>query len=250
MHASPIASRSVALDAWRGLAIVWMVAFHACYDLNHFGWWQPPQRFLSDPFWTTQRTVIVSLFMVVAGKAQACALQAQVGWRAFGRRWLQLLVCAALVSVATWVTFGPRWVSFGVLHAFAVMTVLARLTASWPRWLLTALAAVAWTLPEWLAFEALNARWAWFLGLGTAKPATEDVAPLFPWMGMVWLGLAWGPAALRLASAWPLWGGQAPLVRGLACVGRWPLTVYMLHQPLLWGLLLAAQPLRRATMGA
>ena len=60
---SPAPHRFDRLDALRGLAIVWMAVFHFCYDLNHFRLLQPVQRFLSDPFWTTQRTAIVTLFL-------------------------------------------------------------------------------------------------------------------------------------------------------------------------------------------
>ena len=54
------------LDSLRGFAVIWMAAFHACFDLNHLGLWQPLQNFYHDPFWTVQRTLIVSLFMVCA----------------------------------------------------------------------------------------------------------------------------------------------------------------------------------------
>ena len=55
------------LDALRGLAIVWMAAFHFAFDLNHFGWLQPRQNFYTDPLWTLQRSAIVSLFLFCAG---------------------------------------------------------------------------------------------------------------------------------------------------------------------------------------
>ncbi|GAC1526802.1 MAG: hypothetical protein NVS2B4_03750 [Ramlibacter sp.] len=62
------------LDALRGAAIVWMTAFHFCFDLDHFGWIR--QDFLGNPVWTGQRTAIVSLFLFCAGLSQAVA-QAQ-----------------------------------------------------------------------------------------------------------------------------------------------------------------------------
>ena len=61
------------LDALRGLAMVWMALFHFCFDLSYLGYW--PQDFRADPFWTQQRTAIVSLFLFCAGLGQAVALQ-------------------------------------------------------------------------------------------------------------------------------------------------------------------------------
>ena len=52
----------------RGAAIVWMAAFHFCFDLNYFGFIH--QSFYTDPLWTVQRTCIVSLFLFGAGAAR------------------------------------------------------------------------------------------------------------------------------------------------------------------------------------
>ena len=78
------------LDALRGAAIVWMALFHFCFDLNTFGLLQPRQNFYTDPFWTWQRTCIVSLFLFCAGLGQAAALHAGQGWPRFWRRWAQV----------------------------------------------------------------------------------------------------------------------------------------------------------------
>ena len=50
------------LDALRGLAMVWMAGYHFVFDLNYFK--LVSQDFYRDPFWTWQRTLIVSLFLL------------------------------------------------------------------------------------------------------------------------------------------------------------------------------------------
>ena len=241
MHPPP--QRLPALDALRGLAIVWMVAFHLAFDLNHFGWLKPPQQFLVDPFWTWQRVCIVSLFMFCAGAAQAMARSNELPWPRFLRRWSQVVACAALVSLATWFVFPQTWISFGVLHGLALMTLLARCTAGLPARMLLVLAALAVLLPQLWSHALFDNRWLNGVGLVTQKPVTEDYAPLLPWMGMVWLGMALGPHLLVRGQAWR--GGLVTaLVTALCAIGRWPLTIYMLHQPLFWGALLLLQPLR------
>lgn len=233
-------SRAEALDALRGVAIVWMVAFHAAFDLNHFGWIDPPQQFLKDPFWTWQRVAIVSLFMGCAGASQALAAQRGQSAAAFWARWRQIALCAALVSVATWVVFPTTWIRFGVLHGLALMVVLARWTAGWPSAVLAVAAALSLGLPHWVQLAVFDNPWAWGVGLGTRKPVTEDYAPLLPWMGCVWAGLL-------IARRPPLPGFRATgmLWRCLQWLGRRPLRIYMLHQPLLWGVLLLAATMRR-----
>ena len=87
------------LDALRGLAIVWMAAFHFCFDLNHFGFFNPKHNFYVDPFWTWQRVCIVSLFLLCAGAGQALALDAAQPWARFWRRWAQVAGSSGSVQV-------------------------------------------------------------------------------------------------------------------------------------------------------
>jgi uncharacterized membrane protein len=223
------------LDALRGVAIVWMTVFHFCFDLDFFGWIH--QNFLLDPFWTGQRTAIVSLFLFCAGLGQAVAHARGQGWPRFWRRWAQVVACALLVSAGSALMFPRSWIAFGVLHGIAVMLVIARLTAGWGAWLWT-LGALAIALPQVLRLPAFDAPVLQWIGLGTRKPVTEDWVPILPWLGVLWWGLAAGRWLLRHRPAWL----QAPLpaaARPLALLGRWSLTFYMLHQPVLIGALLA-----------
>lgn len=221
------------LDALRAFAIVWMAVFHFCFDLNYFGFIR--ERFLSDPFWTVQRACIVTLFMFCVGLSQAVALAQGQSWQRFWRRWAQVAGCALLVSFGSWLMFGPRFIHFGVLHGIAVMLVVVRLTAGAGRWLWL-MGAVAVLLPQVFRHEAFNPVWANWLGLVTRKPATEDWAPLLPWLGVVWWGVASGRWVLAQRPQW-LSGPLPRALNPLAVLGRWSLSFYMLHQPVLIGLL-------------
>ena len=90
MTAAEARPRSDRLDALRGVAIVWMAAFHFGFDLNHFGW--ICQDFYRDPVWTWQRTAIVSLFLFCAGGGQALAVRAGQGAGRFWKRWAQIAI--------------------------------------------------------------------------------------------------------------------------------------------------------------
>ena len=132
-------ARYDSIDALRGAAIVWMTVYHFCFDLNHFRWLH--QDFYRDPFWTWQRTAIVSLFLFCAGLGQAVAFDQRQGWPRFWKRWAQVAGCALLVTLGSWWMFPQSFIYFGVLHGIAVMLVVVRLTAGWGRWLWLAGAA-------------------------------------------------------------------------------------------------------------
>jgi len=232
-------SRFERLDALRGTAIVWMVAFHFAFDLNHLGFFQPPVDFLADPRWTVQRRCIVSLFLICAGLGQAVALHAGQGWPRFWRRWAQVAACAVLVSAGSALMFPRSWISFGVLHGVALMLIAARLLAPlrgglWP------LGGLALALPQWVAHPVFDGRLGNWVGLVTHKPVTEDYVPLLPWLGVVLWGLAAGQWLLGHHRA--LLAGALPrALSPLAWLGRHPLVIYMLHQPLLLGALMGLQ---------
>ncbi|WP_375138938.1 DUF1624 domain-containing protein [Azohydromonas caseinilytica] len=242
MAAMPLSHRFDRLDALRGFAMVWMAVFHFCFDLNNYRLLEPRQNFYLDPFWTLQRTAIVSLFLFCAGLSQALAQEAGQGGRRFWRRWAQIAGCALLVSAGSWFMFPRSWISFGVLHGMALMLILARALAPLRRGLWP-LALAALLLPRFVQSPLFDNRWLNWTGLVTRKPVTEDYVPVLPWLGVLLLGLAAGQ--WLLAHRREMLGGPLPRAFApLALLGRWPLSFYMLHQPILIGLILLAMQLR------
>ena len=231
------------LDALRGVAIVWMAVFHFCFDLNHLGFLQDRQNFYADPFWTWQRSAIVSLFLFCAGLGQAVALHAGQGWRRFWTRWAQVAACALLVSLGSALMFPRSWISFGVLHGIALMLIAGRLAAPLRGWLWP-LGAAAIALPLFWQSAVFDSRWVNWVGLVTRKPITEDYVPVLPWLGVMLWGLAAGQWLL-LRQRPLLTGSVAGVLQPLALLGRWSLSFYMLHQPVLIGALLVWQAFRR-----
>ncbi len=231
------ATRFDRLDALRGAAIVWMALFHFCFDLNYYRLLSPAQNFYADPFWTVQRAAIVTLFMFTAGLSQAVAHDAGQGWPRFWKRWLQIAACALLVSAGSALMFPKSWISFGVLHGFAVMLVIARVAAPLRPWLWP-LGLVLVLLPQVVQHPFFDTRLTNWIGLVTRKPVTEDFAPVLPWLGVMLWGVAAGQWLLLYRRA--LMSGALPsLLQPLAALGRWSLSFYMLHQPLLIGAILA-----------
>ena len=234
----PAATRFGRLDALRGVAMVWMATYHFAYDLNFFR--LARIRLSTDPVWTVQRTCIVGLFLFCAGAGQAIALRhtprAPLGERfdaRFRRRWAQVAGCALLVSAVSYTMFPRTFISFGVLHAVAAMLIVVRLTAG-AGLALWVLGLAALLLPHLVASPFFDSRWTNWVGFTTHRPPTMDYVPLLPWIGAMWWGVAAAGWALRHRPGW-LAGPLPALLAPLAARGRWPLTFYTLHQPLLMG---------------
>ncbi len=218
-----------------------MTVYHFAFDLDHFGYLQ--QDFYRDPVWTMQRTVIVSLFLFCAGVGQAVAVNRGQSARRFWTRWAQIAACALLVTAGSYLMYPKSFIYFGVLHGIAVMLVIVRLTAGWRSWLWLAGALVfaiyliaAYARIHWAGASFLDEKWFNWLGLVSRKPVTEDYVPVVPWLGVMWWGMAAGQWLLAHRPGW-LANGFAP--GPLSWLGRWSLSWYMLHQPVLIGALTA-----------
>jgi len=229
------ALREPALDALRGAAILAMVAYHFSFDLRYFGLTQ--WDFHRDPFWLNARTLILSSFLLIAGVSMALAQRSRPSPARFWRHVVRIAACALGVSAASYLQFPDSWIWFGVLHAIAVSLVLARPLVRRPALALAVGAAVivAGNLYSNSMFDNRALGW---LGFMTAKPRTEDYVPLFPWTGGLLVGIAAGHALLlaelrpiAFAARWPRWIGW---------LGRHSLATYMVHQPVLLGLLALA----------
>lgn len=235
------------IDLLRAIAMLWMTVFHFFFDLNLHRLVE--QNFYHDPFWTWQRTAIVSLFLFTAGLSQAVAVHREQTWLRFWKRWMQVAGAAGLVTAGSMFMFPQSFIYFGVLHGIAVMLIVVRLTAGWGGWLwpLGALAIAAkfvapTVIAAWPALELLNQPGLNALGFISRLPITEDYVPLLPWLGVMWWGMAAGRWTLEHRPAW-LGSTDAPasgLKRGLVVLGRWSLIYYLLHQPVMLGLIAGA----------
>lgn len=228
-------TRIAAVDALRGIAIVAMIAYHFAFDLAAFG--LARFDFDRDPFWLGARAVIVSTFLALVGVSLVLA-------RAYGispaRRWRRLatiVACALAVSLASWLVSPRSWIWFGILHAIAVTSVIAWPLVGHPRLALGSgvFAIVAGLVVAHPAFDASLLAW---IGFTTTKPVTEDYVPVFPWIGVVLLGVAAGDMLVRQSFA-PL-AFLARVPHALAWLGRHSLAIYMVHQPILIGALALA----------
>ncbi|MCC2680372.1 MAG: hypothetical protein K0R29_2948 [Pseudobdellovibrio sp.] len=228
------------LDALRGFAIVWMTVFHFCFDLNYFGYLN--QNFYVDSFWTVQRACIVSLFLFCAGSGQAVAYMRGLSWERFFKRWREVAFGAVLVTVGSYIVYPNSFIYFGILHGIAVMLLILRLLAG--RTLLLALAGVVLIALYWVApvvheanpqLQFLDGRLFNWIGFIGKKPITEDYVPLIPWLGVLFIGFVAGQWILKNRPQW--FGGELRSnLRPLAVLGQWSLSYYLVHQPVLFGL--------------
>ena len=234
------AGRALWLDVARGGALIAMVAYHFSFDLLLFGMADWPVG--SHPAWRTFAAAIASTFLFSAGVSLGYAHGAGIRWHPFLRRLAILAACAALVTIGTMATM-PAPIYFGILHAIATFSVLALPFLRAPVWLTVGAAILVLFAPTVLASPFFNAGVFYPLGLAEVRPFTFDYEPIFPWFSVVLLGVAFArlrPLPQMRSEAEPV----GPILGALAFLGRHSLIVYILHQPILFGLFMGFAALR------
>ena len=242
------AARLEIVDAARGMAIAMMIAYHFCFDLTYYGWAQ--WAMLDDPGWIAWRSIIVASFLVLVGLSLALreARESHGGAmpnraaanKAFVKRWLQVAGAALVVTAGSVLLFPQTFIYFGVVHFVAVALLICRRAPRLGIWAV-ALGVAAIALGVSVADPVFDPRIVNWIGFPAHKPITEDYVPLFPWLGVVLggcgLGALWARRGYRLAA--PLSAAWQATPRGLrvflSWMGRWSLTIYLVHQPLLIG---------------
>jgi uncharacterized membrane protein len=234
--------RVPAIDAARGVALCGMACFHIAWDLGVFG--LIALDVAADPGWLLFARLVAGSFLALSGVSLSLATRDRLRPGHYMARVGRIAAAAALVSLASWWFDPAGFIIFGILHCMALSTVLALPLLFAPTWVVAALAGVMLVGAAWLRDAAFNDT-AWlFLGLATKVPRSADYIPLFPWFGVVLLGMLAGRWLLRDPDGglWR-WRARAPAWRVLAWAGRHSLAIYLLHQPILIGLLMAATTL-------
>jgi uncharacterized membrane protein len=236
--------RLAAIDVARGGAVYIMALYHLAWDLNDFKF--TSFALFTDPFWLGARTVIVSAFLFLAGLSLVLADRRGRGWLAFGRRVAVVAVGAGLVSLGTWFMFSTNYVFFGVLHCIAVSSLIVLPFLRWPAWVAALVGLDILVAPMFLSHSFFDQAWLQWVGLVTQMPQSVDYVPLFPWTGVIMLGVAYGLwQRERPAGSLSDWHPNNAVSDFTAWLGRHSLVVYIVHQPLLIGLVWLAAKLIR-----
>ena len=240
--ALPARGRIVAIDVARGLALLGMGVYHLSWDLAYFGFASPDLPY--SPGMRVFSHIVASAFLGLVGVSLAIAHRDGPRWRAFFIRLAIVAAAAALVSAATVFAAPDQPILFGILHCIAAASLLAAPFLLAPAWAALAAGAVALAAPHFLSAAAFNAPALVWVGLGTEEPNTLDWRPLLPWAGvtLIGLGLARLAPPRLLKSGFARERPRAP-TRALALAGRRSLAIYLVHQPILFGLLFAAAQL-------
>lgn len=230
-------SRITAIDALRGVALIAMASYHFAWDLEFFGYIEAGTT--AAGIWKIYARMIASSFLFLAGFSLVLGHYPALRARSFAVRFAKIAGAALVITTATWFAFPQSFIFFGILHSIAAASLVGLLFLRLPV-IITLLAAVAAFLaPAYLRSSLFDMPALWWVGLSETLPRSNDYVPLLPWLAPFLAGIA--AARIALSRQWlnRLVGSETPPPKWkgtLIAGGRHSLAVYLLHQPLLIGL--------------
>ena len=220
------------LDALRGLCMIGMIVVHFVFDVFAF------TDFRFDiPQWFIYVSKYGHLFFILIS-----GICVTLGSRCV-KRGIIVCACAMIVTAVTVVMdyalqMGNVRIWFGILHLLGVCMLLYPLFRKLPAPLSAIIGIAFVAIGYWFTTFFVNIDFLFPLGLRSGKIFTgADYFPLFPGLGWFLIGSAIGKSLYRRKQTlFPRVRSDCFALRGLSFVGRHSLEIYMLHQPIVYGL--------------
>ena len=230
------------IDALRGLSVVLMVIHHLFYNLVYF--FDAPMWLFSNPVFDVLHYIFAGLFISLSGVSSRFS-------HSNTERGSKTLLLAVLITYVTYRMDMPIW--FGVLHLLGFSMLFFGLTRK--LWDMIPRKAAPVIFIALIAASALavkniplvsNNVWMYDIlsVLGWPQPGfiSYDYFPLMPWLFLFLLG-TWAGAYIqeRKLPGW-FYKVKPPV---FPAVGRKALLIYIMHQPVLYGIMMGIGSLIR-----
>ncbi len=222
------------VDALRGLAIVMMVIFHFLFDLNFLGL---AKISMYEGFLLVFQRTTATLFLLVVGITLSIAYRnGKTEFFYYLKRGLLLVAVALLITVATWIYPHEGFIIFGIIHLIAFSIIVSYIfLRTYYLTLFTGIALIVIGLAI-SGITASNSILLW-LGLPPANFYTLDYYPVLPWFGIVLIGIFLGKF-IYVEKKICFEEIKNPLANFLGYIGQRSLMIYLVHQPILIGILM------------
>ena len=221
------------LDALRGVCILCVLVVHFLFDLSFFGGLD-----LTLPAWYVFiQEYGGAIFVVLSGVCVTLGSKSV-------RRGLIVFACGMLITAVTYGMYrlgmsgADVVVKFGVLHLLGVCMLVYPAFKKLPPAMLTVLGLVIAITGYAIRGVVVPQHWLFPLGLTYEGFTSSDYFPLFPQLGYFLIGAAIGKTAYReKRTLLPGSFQKTGIARFFCWCGRQSLFIYLLHQPIVYGLL-------------
>ncbi|MCJ7445416.1 MAG: DUF1624 domain-containing protein [Methanotrichaceae archaeon] len=233
-----VTARFWEIDFLRGLAVFMMVSFHVIFDLDYFG----IHSFnLDTGFWFYFSRLTASIFILLVGISlvlsyfKACKLGTDKGFVfKLLARGSKIFFLGLIITLITYLFIGNGFIVFGALHFIGISIIISYLFLRFYIFNLI-LGLVIVSIGLNMQEHAFDFPWLFWSGLSFNRFYTLDFFPLFPWFGVVLIGIFLGTYfydSYERRFRVPELSGLLP-IRSLQILGKNSLLIYLVHQPII-----------------
>ncbi len=228
------------IDIARAIALFAMAIYHFTWDLEHFSYVE--HGLTATGGWRIFARAIASSFLFLVGVSLVLAHGRQIRWRPFLIRLAQVSAGALAVTVVTLFATPNSFVYFGILQQIVVASLIGLPFLALPWWLTGLAAIVAVALPQYMSSPLFDPKWLNWIGFFQTPPVSNDFVPIFPFFGAVLAGIAMSRLCLdrRIFDRLRALNDRLRALKPLGTLGRHSLLFYLLHQPMLFGIVAGA----------
>ncbi|WP_135613047.1 heparan-alpha-glucosaminide N-acetyltransferase [Methanococcoides sp. AM1] len=235
------------IDLLRGIAIIMMVGFHLLYDINYLGAYDI--NLATGPGFIIGRLSAI-LFIMIGGISLSLSYSRKQriydpvsGFIKYTKRGLKIFLWGMVITAGSYIFLRDGVIVFGILHFIGVAIILAYPFLKYKvANLMLAIPVIA--LGSWMQTFDIGNTWLFWIGLRPEGFHSYDYFPLFPWFGVLLLGIFLGNSLYPNYKRTSLTSGIPNIsamlsVKTLCYMGERSLLIYLLHQPMLVILLYA-----------
>lgn len=237
------------LDAFRGFAVICMAVFHAFFVTVFFGladidlwtgffWWFP--RFIAGSF------------LFIAGVSLTISYSKNKNFKKYLTRGLQIFGLGLILTAATFIGLlvlenvtgyiqTTKVIYFGILHCIGLSIIIGFFFIRY-KIINIFIGFIIIIFGFYINEMRFDFPWLFWLGFWPEGYYPVDYEPLLPWIGPLFLGIAFGNIFYKngkrpFAINEPDNNIISQLFKGMALIGRHSLIIYLCHVPLIAGII-------------
>lgn len=222
------------IDFLRGIAIIMMIIFHLLWDLNYFFDFQ---ILLRSGFWSFFQNMTASLFLFLVGiSLNITNLKKNVPASKYIKRGFKIIFLGFIITVVTKIIFPNNFVIFGILHLIGFSIIFSYFLRKAKFW--NFIFGII-TILTGMYLDEITASFNWLLifGIHSDNFYSVDYFPIFPWFGVVLMGLFFGDILyskkgrkIKIRDI-----SKNIIIKQICFIGKKSIIIYLIHQIILYG---------------